>query len=249
MQMFTLSAVGTIDQLLVDFLNQLIPPFGNFLLSILSLVMAAFLSGLIGYEREYHGHSAGLRTHILVALGSSLIMLLSIYGFGDFNLDRDPARLAAQVITGVGFIGAGTIIQNGFDIRGLTTATTLWLAMAIGLASGAGQFILATAGALVGLFTLIMLRKFEAYVNRKAPKLFILVKDNQPVLKSLHESSREVRVGIRHIDSQITTFQGNKVLRVTVTYSQMNHATALTLIEDVKLRINPINITTSFHVE
>jgi putative Mg2+ transporter-C (MgtC) family protein len=240
------STIVTIDQLLVDLLNNWFPPFGNFILSLMSLIMATFLSGLIGYEREYHGHSAGLRTHILVALGSSLIMLLSIYGFGDLNLNRDPARLAAQVITGVGFIGAGTIIQNGFDIKGLTTATTLWLAMAIGLASGAGQFILATSGALVGLFTLVMLRKFEAFVNRKAPKLFILVKDNQPVLRSIHESAREMRVGVRNIDSQITTFQGAKVLRITVTYSQMNHATSLTLIEDIKTRINPLEINTSF---
>jgi len=211
--------------------------------------MATFLAGLIGYEREYHGHSAGLRTHILVALGSSLIMLLSIYGFGDFNLDRDPARLAAQVITGVGFIGAGTIIQNGFDIKGLTTATTLWLAMAIGLAAGAGQFLLATTGSLVGLFTLTMLRKFETFINRKAPKIFLLVKDNQPVLRNIHESAREVKAAIRNIDSQITTFQGNKVLRITVTYGQINHATELMLVEDLKLRINPLEITTSFHIE
>ncbi len=244
-----LLTVTTIDQLLIDFLNQLIPPFGNFLLSLLSLMMATFLAGLIGYEREYHGHSAGLRTHILVALGSSLIMLLSIYGFGDFNLDRDPARLAAQVITGVGFIGAGTIIQNGFDIKGLTTATTLWLAMAIGLAAGAGQFLLATTGSLVGLFTLTMLRKFETFINRKAPKIFLLVKDNQPVLRNIHESAKEVKAAIRNIDSQITTFQGNKVLRITVTYGQINHATELMLVEDLKLRINPMEITTSFHIE
>jgi putative Mg2+ transporter-C (MgtC) family protein len=244
-----LLTVATIDQFLVDFLNQLIPPFGNFLLSLLSLVMATFLAGLIGYEREYHGHSAGLRTHILVALGSSLIMLLSIYGFGDFNLDRDPARLAAQVITGVGFIGAGTIIQNGFDIKGLTTATTLWLAMAIGLASGAGQFLLATTGSLVGLFTLTMLRKFETFINRKAPKIFLLVSDNQPVLRNIHESAREVKAAIRNIDSQITTFQGHKVLRITVTYGQINHATELMLVEDLKIRISPLEITTSFHIE
>jgi uncharacterized membrane protein YhiD involved in acid resistance len=121
--------------------------------------------------------------------------------------------------------------------------------MAIGLAAGAGQFILAASGSLVGLFTLTMLRKFESYINRKAPKVFVLVKDNQPVLKNLHESAREMRVGIRNIDSQITTYQGAKVLRITVTYSQINHATALTLVEDIKLRINPIEITTSFHSE
>jgi putative Mg2+ transporter-C (MgtC) family protein len=239
----------TIDQIFVDYLNNLIPPFGNFLLTILSLFFAAFLSGVIGFEREYHGHSAGLRTHILVAVGSALIMILSIYGFGAFTADRDPARLAAQVITGVGFIGAGTIIQNGFDIKGLTTATTLWLVMAIGLASGAGQFILAIMGTFIALFALVVLRTFEATVNRKAPKVFLLIKDNVPVLRNLHDIAKDVRVNIKNIDSQITTFQGIKVLRLTVTFSQMNHASELMIIEEIRGRIAPIELTTSFHVE
>ena len=239
----------TIDQIFVDYLNNLIPPFGNFLLTILSLFFAAFLSGVIGFEREYHGHSAGLRTHILVAVGSALIMILSIYGFGAFTADRDPARLAAQVITGVGFIGAGTIIQNGFDIKGLTTATTLWLVMAIGLASGAGQFILAIMGTFIALFALVVLRTFEANVNRKAPKVFLLIKDNVPVLRNLHDIAKDVRVNIKNIDSQITTFQGVKVLRLTVTFSQMNHASELMIIEEIRGRIAPIELTTSFHVE
>lgn len=239
----------TIDQIFVDYLNNLIPPFGNFLLTILSLFFAAFLSGVIGFEREYHGHSAGLRTHILVAVGSALIMILSIYGFGAFTADRDPARLAAQVITGVGFIGAGTIIQNGFDIKGLTTATTLWLVMAIGLASGAGQFILAIIGTFIALFALVVLRTFEANVNRKAPKVFLLIKDNVPVLRNLHDIAKDVRVNIKNIDSQITTFQGAKVLRLTVTFSQMNHASELMIIEEIRGRIAPIELTTSFHVE
>jgi putative Mg2+ transporter-C (MgtC) family protein len=239
----------TIDQIFVDYLNNLIPPFGNFLLTILSLFSAAFLSGVIGFEREYHGHSAGLRTHILVAVGSALIMILSIYGFGAFTADRDPARLAAQVITGVGFIGAGTIIQNGFDIKGLTTATTLWLVMAIGLASGAGQFILAIMGTFIALFALVVLRTFEANVNRKAPKVFLLIKDNVPVLRNLHDIAKDVRVNIKNIDSQITTFQAIKVLRLTVTFSQMNHASELMIIEEIRGRIAPIELTTSFHVE
>jgi putative Mg2+ transporter-C (MgtC) family protein len=239
----------TIDQIFVDYLNNLIPPFGNFLLTILSLFSAAFLSGVIGFEREYHGHSAGLRTHILVAVGSALIMILSIYGFGAFTADRDPARLAAQVITGVGFIGAGTIIQNGFDIKGLTTATTLWLVMAIGLASGAGHFILAIMGTFIALFALVVLRTFEANVNRKAPKVFLLIKDNVPVLRNLHDIAKEVRVNIKNIDSQITTFQAIKVLRLTVTFSQMNHASELMIIEEIRGRIAPIELTTSFHVE
>lgn len=239
----------TIDQIFVDYLNNLIPPFGNFLLTVLSLFFAAFLSGAIGFEREYHGHSAGLRTHILVAVGSALIMILSIYGFGAFTADRDPARLAAQVITGVGFIGAGTIIQNGFDIKGLTTATTLWLVMAIGLASGAGQFILAIIGTFIALFALVILRTFESNVNRKAPKVFLLVQDNVPVLRNLHDIAKDIRVSIKNIDSQITTFQGAKVLRLTITFSQMNHASELMMIEEIRTRISPIELTTSFHME
>lgn len=239
----------TIDQIFVDYLNNLIPPFGNFLLTVLSLFFAAFLSGVIGFEREYHGHSAGLRTHILVAVGSALIMILSIYGFGAFTADRDPARLAAQVITGVGFIGAGTIIQNGFDIKGLTTATTLWLVMAIGLAAGAGQFILAIIGTFIALFALVILRTFESNVNRKAPKVFLLVQDNVPVLRNLHDIAKDIRVSIKNIDSQITTFQGNRVLRLTITFSQMNHASELMMIEEIRVRISPIELTTSFHME
>ena len=240
----------TIDQPLIDFLlNDFISPeIGNFVLAFISLTMATILSGLIGYEREYHGHSAGLRTHILVALGSALIMFLSIYGFGEASETRDPARLAAQVITGVGFIGAGTIIQNGFDIKGLTTATTLWLVMAIGLAAGSGQFILATLGTAVALFALIMLRRFEAYVNRKAPKIFILVRGNQPVLNTVHESARRVRVTIKQIESQMTTHHQQKVLRVTLTLSKINQSTALLFLQELREIIDPIDITTSFHV-
>jgi putative Mg2+ transporter-C (MgtC) family protein len=237
----------TLDSGFVELLNSF-GPFGNLLLAFLSLFFATFLSGLIGFEREYHGHSAGLRTHILVALGSALIMFLSIYGFGDLNETRDPARLAAQVITGVGFIGAGTIIQNGFDIKGLTTATTLWLSMAIGLASGAGQFTLAILGTLVGLFALILLRRFEAFANRKAPKVFILLRGNQPVLNALHETARRVRVTIRQIDSQMTTYQQQKVLRITVTLSQINQSTALLFLQEIRDSINPIDVSTSFQV-
>lgn len=239
--------VESIDSIIVEYFNSL-GGFGNLALALLSFFFATFLSGLIGFEREYHGHSAGLRTHILVALGSSLIMFLSIYGFGSANETRDPARLAAQVITGVGFIGAGTIIQNGFDIKGLTTATTLWLAMAIGLASGAGQFTIAILGTLIGLFALILLRRFEAFANRKAPKIFILLKGNQPVLNALHETARRVRVTIRQIESQITSHQQQKVLRVTITLSQINQATALLFLQEIRQSIDPIDMTTSFQV-
>ena len=85
------------------------------------LLLSALFAGFIGLERESHGRPAGLRTHILVAVGSCLVMLLSIYGFAGSWANRDPARLAAQVISGIGFLGAGTILREGATIKGLTT--------------------------------------------------------------------------------------------------------------------------------
>ena len=110
---------------------------GNLLLIFLCLLATVLFSGVIGFEREYYGHAAGLRTHLLISLGSCLVMIISIYGFAFWDEGgdtRDPARLAAQVIPGIGFLGAGTIVKNGVSVRGLTTATTLWVSMAIGIA-------------------------------------------------------------------------------------------------------------------
>ncbi|MEF3306433.1 MgtC/SapB family protein [Paenibacillus sp. GYB003] len=131
----------------------------------LRLVLAVVFGGLVGLEREQNNHPAGFRTHILVCLGAALIMLLSMYGFGAFaneaNVRLDPARLAAQVITGIGFLGAGTIIFNGSSISGLTTAASLWVVAAIGLATGAGFYYPAVLTTLFVLLSLWILNKVE----------------------------------------------------------------------------------------
>ena len=131
----------TIDQkiaeLVMDNLNIEGWPIGNLVLCVIALVLCIVLVGVIGIEREWRGRSAGLRTHLLVGVGSAIIMMISIYGFPEAFLGhRDVARLAAQVITGVGFLGAGAIIHNNSGIKGLTTAGTIWVAMAIGIACG-----------------------------------------------------------------------------------------------------------------
>lgn len=127
---------------------------------ILRIFVAAMLGGAIGLEREYRAKEAGLRTHFLVALGSALFMIVSAYGFDGIKLGEeqrwDIARIAAQVVTGIGFIGAGTIIFNKSEnvIRGLTIAAGVWVTAAIGLACGGGMYILAivsTALVLIGL--------------------------------------------------------------------------------------------------
>jgi putative Mg2+ transporter-C (MgtC) family protein len=127
---------------------------------LLRLALAAVLGTAVGFERELRDREAGMRTHLLVALGSCLFTLISAYGFHEFltaggNVVRaDPARIAAQIVTGIGFLGAGAIIREGLSVRGLTTAGSLWVVAAIGMASGAGYYTAAIFTTLLTLFAL-----------------------------------------------------------------------------------------------
>ena len=120
------------------------------------LVIAAILGLAIGFEREIHGHPAGLRTHMLVALGSALFTVLSIRGFlGEPGAAPvDPTRIAAQIVSGIGFLGAGAILKDGIVIRGLTTAASLWATSAVGMAAGAAEYVIAAVAAAVILVSL-----------------------------------------------------------------------------------------------
>ncbi len=144
--------------------------FSNLDLEItLRLLLAVFLAGVVGYEREKHGKgSAGLRTHILVCLGSTLITLTSIYAFGDDKVD--PSRVAAGIVTGIGFLGAGTIMKATNESKqvviGLTTAASLWVIAAIGMALGAGFYFAALITTVLSYFTLEVLRKVKEYEHK-----------------------------------------------------------------------------------
>jgi putative Mg2+ transporter-C (MgtC) family protein len=127
------------------------------------LGLAAALGAAIGLERELRDREAGLRTHMLVAMGSALFTILSAYGFRDVMTNplfvrTDPTRIAAQIVTGIGFLGAGAIIRQGFSVRGLTTAATLWLTAAIGMAAGAGSYVAAALTTALAIFSLWPLR-------------------------------------------------------------------------------------------
>jgi putative Mg2+ transporter-C (MgtC) family protein len=139
---------------------------------VLRLVVASLLCGAIGFERETRDQPAGFRTHILLGLGAALFTLVSAYGFQPFTraalgsggLQFDPTRIAAQIIAGVGFLGAGAIIRQGRDVRGLTTAASLWTTSAIGMAVGAGYLFGAAAATLLAMATLYALRRFRSSV-------------------------------------------------------------------------------------
>lgn len=153
----------------------------------LRLGVAAGLTGLIGLERELRERAAGLRTHMLVGVGSALFTIVSAYGWSDFVFNRnegtilDPTRIAAQIVTGIGFLGAGAIIRQGLSVRGLTTAAGLWVVAAIGMAAGAGYYSAALVGTAIVLVGLGPIRWLEG----------------APLIRDLRREGRVLEIDLR----------------------------------------------------
>ena len=150
-------------------------------LEILMRVFSACMLGFaIGLEREMTNKYAGLRTNILVCLGACLFTIISIYGFPTVVTDehangiRDTARVAAQVVTGIGFIGGGTVLRHGATVFGLTTAATLWMVASIGMACGAGQYLIAVVSTVISILILVSVRVFEKSMLIKSTKNTLL---------------------------------------------------------------------------
>jgi len=137
------------------------------------LLLATILGGCIGFEREFRGRAAGFRTHILVCVASTLMMLTSMYIFEIYKgtaTHVDPGRIAAQVVTGIGFLGAGTILRSGATVKGLTTAASLWAVAGIGLAVGCGFYFASLITAFLVFITLVVFSKMEQAFALKGPK-------------------------------------------------------------------------------
>ena len=129
------------------------------------LLLAAVLGGAIGAERELNDQAAGLRTHMLLTIGACLFTLVSAYGFGG-GIGTDPSRLAAQVVTGIGFLGGGAIVRHGLTVKGLTTAASIWATASVGVAIGAGSYVLGIGGAVLVVGTLFGLRRVSNLLQR-----------------------------------------------------------------------------------
>ncbi|KGT03652.1 mgtC family protein [Burkholderia pseudomallei] len=159
---------------------------------IMRLMLAAALGSVIGIERERLSWAAGLRTHMLVCVGSALIMIVSAFGFADVlgqaHVDLDPSRMAAQVVSGIGFLGAGSILLRGEIVRGLTTAASLWSVAAVGLAVGGGLYAAAIAATIIILVILAGIKPLERrYLSvRQRRHLMLLVEHGTLTFDSLH---------------------------------------------------------------
>ena len=204
----------TIDQKIAELLNNWQPngwPFGNLILVVIAILLSVILCGVIGIEREWRGRSAGLRTHLLVGVGSCVIMIISIYGFpAVFGEHRDVARLAAQIITGVGFLGAGAIIHRNSGIKGLTTAGTIWVVMAIGIACGSFNFVIAILTTLVIVLVLTIFKKVEVKINKKNMLIVVIAPADQPVLSKILSVSKEFDGQIHGLSTELVNDEGPK---------------------------------------
>ena len=129
------------------------------------LLLAAVLGGAIGAERELNDQAAGLRTHMLLTIGACLFTLISAYGFGS-GIGTDPSRLAAQIVTGIGFLGGGAIVRHGLTVKGLTTAASIWATASVGVAIGAGSYVLGIGGTVLVVGTLFGLRRVSNLLQR-----------------------------------------------------------------------------------
>jgi len=192
---------------------------------LIRLVLSALFGGIIGMERGRQRHAAGMRTHILVCIGATLATMLGFYAHEILGYTTDPLRVAAQVISGIGFLGVGTILVKGrFQITGLTTAAGLWVTAAIGLALGVGFYEGAIIAFLLSVITIAFLHKIERYVNAHHTKFGVYVEINSD--SAVKECIAFIREKYSAYDIQVTTprsgIPGNVGVEATFSPSSAN---------------------------
>lgn len=178
----------------------------------LRLLVACILGGIIGFEREHSQHKpAGFRTHILVSLGSCLVMLISQFAITAYKgtIDIDPTRFGAQVVSGIGFLGAGTIIRHGVSVKGITTAASIWAVACVGLACGIGFYAGAALAILLVWMILIYLKAVEKKINNKGKLRLIEVEaqPGSPVIPELNKLFLEKGMKLKNLEVSASPFQ------------------------------------------
>lgn len=170
--------------------------------SIYKLILSMLLGAMVGYERKLKGQSAGVRTFSLIAMGATLAMLLSIYVPQEYMglKNGDPGRIAAQVITGIGFLGAGAIIQMKGSVRGLTTAAGIWMVAIIGMAVGLGLYMLSIVASLLILFILVQLERIEQRLSRGSQSRIIRIR-TADILRNIEDYRRVLENNNIHLSS------------------------------------------------
>ncbi len=165
---------------------------------IIRIIIAALFGGLIGLEREYHGQPAGLRTHIILSLGACIAMCISINS-SYYGTQGDVERIAAQVVSGVGFLGAGAIFKYGGGVRGLTTAASIWTTAMIGMSTGSGLILMAAVCTGLVLFTLIIMNSFEkSFIHEKITRTIVIKGNDHPrFLEEIEKHMQKFKISVK----------------------------------------------------
>jgi putative Mg2+ transporter-C (MgtC) family protein len=185
------------------------------------LVLAVVLGGVIGYEREHTQRPAGFRTHIVVCVAAALVMEISDFIFQHYHsfVNMDPARLGAQVISGIGFLGAGTIIRDGFSVKGLTTAASLWAVSCIGLAVGIGFCSGAIVATAIIYITLLTLKRFEHTISPiQDSRIFIQTENRPGWMDDVNDLLAKHDVAIQKVEFENDKNNVNIFVRLTVCF-------------------------------
>jgi putative Mg2+ transporter-C (MgtC) family protein len=199
------------------------------------LLLAGVLGGAVGAERELADQPAGLRTHMLLTIGACLFTLISAYGFGG---PADPSRLAAQIVTGIGFLGGGAIVRHGLTVRGVTTAASIWATTAIGVAVGAGRYLLAAGGTVLVVATLVGLRALRDRLQSwsVSREEFVVSARAGFDVEQIAELARREQVAIRGLEREDDGGRSRIVLvaRLPPRYRPERLIDALTRLEGVR---------------
>lgn len=212
---------------------------------ILRLFVAALLGSIIGWERERRQWTAGLRTHMMVSLGSALIMLVSMFGFSDVlgkpGIELDPSRVAAQVVSGIGFLGAGTIffLRNEI-VKGLTTAAGLWTVAAIGLAVGGGLYIEAVSATAIAFIILAVFKPFETmfFKKNRYRNIRMILSQKHVDFDAIEKVLNDNNIPFKEIS--LSSGDGNDEIKITIQKQFTKNENVMTVINDLK-NINGVN--------
>ena len=222
-------------------------PFADLAIALAKLLLAAVLGGVVGWERERHGRWAGFRTHILVSLGACLMMLVSEFIQTRYShmssqtvIRMDPSRVAAQIVTGIGFLGAGAIIKSGANmVRGLTTAACLWVVAGIGMAVGCGYIVPALATVVLALITLLALNRLDSVIRAHNYKdVIVEAKGDCDVLGQIRDTFAGAGLVVKNVGFDLDKDRDRIVYELSVRYTrdeQLLEATRKSLDEIPKM--------------
>ena len=210
--------------------------YGLVLYSLIVAIFAILLGGLLGFEREINGHAAGLRTHILITMAGTLVGIIGV------TMNENRTFLLLGIVIALGFVSAGSIVQTGKDVRGITTSSTLLLTGVLGFFIGVGYVLEAMVLTLIALGVLVMLHQVESKTSKKNPTITILVDSNVKLGDEIIKVAETFGLKIKNISSKIAKYHDQDVLKVVVTFFKAPKDTIIAFKDELQTAIDPLDI-------